>query len=440
MQPELTGASAVFPYSKGLEDTYTFMSNFGDKISMSKKEGDRLHVPRNSTPVGEKDLRVRADISAINCNFDPVNDEQQPLAEASIALLKKGIDHVFEAPTGWGKSVVGSYIAAQMGQTTLIVVTKQDLMDSWYDALVNILGISPGLVGTIQQDTCDWKGKRFVIGMVHSLIIPDRYPPEMYQYFGMMILDEVHQMAAECFVNICWKIPAMHRLGFSATPDRSDGRWKLVENHIGPVLVRGHLVPMRPKILVKKTGWRIPEKSKWDTDKGVWVKVKIPHAPGQMMLVTKAQANSQLRNDLIVEFIASAIKAGRTILVLSDLKDQLERLFQMLTAGGHITGDKIGYYIGGMSKIALKATKTKQVVLATYAMASTGTNVPHWDTLVMATPRANIKQAAGRVIRFVLHKREPVILDLVDHDKIFNSFYLSRLKQYYALKSTIVTM
>lgn len=423
--PDSTGAVSSVPYDPGTESNYKFISKFGDEVNMSRRVGNQLHVPRQTMHVGHHDYRVIKDKQVIDCDFEPVNDEQQPLANKSVTLLQNGVSHVFEAPTGWGKSVVGAYIACQVGQPTMIVVTKTDLMDSWRDALINVLGIPAKLIGTVQQDTCDWKGKRFVIGMVHSLIIPDRYPAEMYTYFGLMILDEVHVMAADCFVNCCWMFPAKLRLGFSATPDRSDGKWRMVEGHVGNVLVRGTMVPMTPKVLVKKTGWKIPK--------------HVYHAPGRMMGVSKAMSTDTQRNSIIVDFVLSAFNKDRRPLVMADTIDHLDRLFQMFTSAG-ISGENIGYYVGGMSKIELKITKSKPIVLATYAMCSTGTNVPHWDCMVMATPRSNIKQSIGRVLRYVEHKRQPVILDLLDGDKILNGFYLSRLKQYYAVKAEIKQM
>ena len=81
-----------------------------------------------------------------------------------------------------------------------------------------------------------------------------------------------------------------------------------------------------------------------------------------------------------------------------------------------------------MSKIELSHTKKRRVVLGTYKMCSTGTDVPKWDTLVMATPRADVKQSIGRVLRAVDGKKQPVIFDLVDKNAIFQGFHLSRLK------------
>ena len=91
-----------------------------------------------------------------------------------------------------------------------------------------------------------------------------------------------------------------------------------------------------------------------------------------------------------------------------------------------------------MSKAELEITKKKKrIILGTYKMVDRGTNVPKWDSLCMATPRSNVKQAVGRVLRFVEEKKQPVILDLIDHDKIFSSFYYTRLRQYVSLGAEV---
>jgi superfamily II DNA or RNA helicase len=328
------------------------------------------------------------------------------------------------------------YVAAKFGQPTLIVVTKEDLARQWKDSLINVLKIPPSLVGHIQQDTCDWEGKRFVVGTVQSLIIPDRYPTAMYKYFGLMVLDECHLMASECFVRVCQIFPAKYRVGVSATPTRKDGKTKLLDWHIGPTLVTGTVVSMKPKVLVSNTGWAIPNRP---------VKVQgdlqmrpIPHSPGRMMQVFKALASNEARNLSIAEFVVQAYNKGRTCLILSDLKEyHLDRLFQLITSAG-VPGNEIGYYVGGMSEQELKRTKKCRVALGTYAMCSTGTDVPQWDTLVMATPRADVKQSVGRVLRFQEGKKTPVVLDLVDKDSIFRGFHRARLTQYHSLGAEIV--
>jgi superfamily II DNA or RNA helicase len=436
--PVLTAAMSRYPYSEALEHFYTFESTYGDTVVGSIKVGNTLLVPRESVPYAPppSDYRTAYVPKPVPCHFTPRNEEQAKLALASLKALQHERSHIFDAPTGWGKTVVGGYIAASFGQPTLIVVTKEDLMHQWYDSLTKILKIPPSMIGRVQGEICEWEGKRFVLGMVQSLMIEGKYPPDMVRSFGLMLLDEVHSMAADCFIRVCQTFPAKYRLGFSATPTRKDGKTQLLHWHIGPIMSKGKILETKPKVLVRQTGWCIPTRRKLVGDS--WEQVPIPYKPGRMMTVTKAIAASNTRNMEIANFVLQSYKSGRMTLVVSDLRENhLNRLFQILTNEG-IPGQDIGYYVGGMSKIELSHTKQRRVVLGTYQMCSTGTDVPQWDTLVMATPRADIKQTIGRILRTVEGKKQPVILDLVDRDAIFQGFHHARLKQYYGIGAEVV--
>ncbi len=430
---------SAFPYTPGMAGLYTFKSTYDEIVYGAVREGNTLWVPRETAPYAPppNDFRTTYPPVYLPITFTP-RHEQKVLCERSIKLLQQGKNHIFEAPTGHGKTVEGGYIAARLGQPTMIVVSKDDLVGQWHHSLVHILGIPEAQIGHVQGEICDWKGKQFVIGMIQSLMVPGKYPQEMFKAFGLLILDEVHSMAAECFIRSCQLFPAKMRLGFSATPTRKDGKTKLLQWHIGPILVQGTVQAMVPKVLLRQTGWRIPTRRKLVGN--AWVQEKIPYLPGRMTLVAKAMASSDTRNMEIVNFVLQAYKAGRRILVMSDLRDShLHRLFQMLTGEG-IPGNEIGYYVGGMKKHELQATKTRRVILGTYKMCSTGTDVPAWDSLVMATPRVDIRQAVGRVLRSATGKKQPVILDLVDYDAIFQGFHLARRKQYAEMGASLVKM
>ena len=75
----------------------------------------------------------------------------------------------------------------------------------------------------------------------------------------------------------------------------------------------------------------------------------------------------------------------------------------------------IGYYIGGMSEIDRKISATRDLILATYQMSSEGLDIPELDTLFMVTPRGDIEQAVGRILRENPDKKEPMVLDFVDY-------------------------
>lgn len=438
LQPLKTGATAVYQYAPGLEEVFKVTPKFDEPFSMAVRKGDYLHVPRECVPIGKTDARVSHDRHAINCKKPPRSQEQADLIEQSVKLLMAGHNHIFEAPTGFGKSYCGAAIAALVGQPTLIIVTKQDLMESWRSTLINLVGIPADKIGHLQADVKKWKGCQFVLGMVHSLVIPDKYEAEMFQHFGMIVFDEVHRMAADHFATACALFPAKYRLGLSATPDRPDGKFPVIQAHIGRVMVKGKTVPMKPKVLVKRTGWKIPKVKRFEA--GMYVMKTLEHAPGRMAGVSKAQGSSFERNGIISTFALDCYKAGRNLLILSDLLDgHLVPLFHALSKAG-VPAEDIDYYVGGRSKIELEIASKKRVVLATYAMCSEGTDCPWWDTLVLATPRSNVKQAIGRVMRFLPEKKQPVILDLIDHDSIFSAFYNKREQQYYEVGATIIKM
>jgi hypothetical protein len=76
----------------------------------------------------------------------------------------------------------------------------------------------------------------------------------------------------------------------------------------------------------------------------------------------------------------------------------------------------IGYYVGGMKQVDLDASATKQIILGTYAMASEGMNIPTLNTILLATPKSNIEQSVGRILRQKKEERtvSPRILDILD--------------------------
>jgi len=434
-------AEALVPLTPEVRDLLTLQDKFGEPYRLYRHEFEnspKVFVPRGL---------IKKQAAAIDCTVSrpvpnvlpvkpPQTAEQGKVIQDSYNLLMSGNDHVVEAPTGFGKTYVGCAVAGKLGQKTLIIVTKNDLIKGWKDTLIHLFGVPPAEIGHVQQDTVKYENCRFVIAMVHSLVCRE-YDPALYQAFGLVIFDEVHRLGADYFAQVCSKFPSRHRLGLSATPTRSDGKEKLFNAHIGPVMVRGSWVPMNPKILVKQTGWKVPMASQRGDD-GIWRKGPMRVTPGRMMAVTKVIASDYSRNKEIANFVSSGYAAGRYVVVMSDLiDDHLNPLFHLIVAEG-VPGNEIGFYHGQVKKEQLEVAKTKRVVLATYMMCGEGTNVPHWDTLVLATPRSNVKQAVGRVLRKVEGKKQPVVLDLVDNNEVLKSFYFSRLKQYYSVGAEIV--
>jgi predicted helicase len=88
----------------------------------------------------------------------------------------------------------------------------------------------------------------------------------------------------------------------------------------------------------------------------------------------------------------------------------------------------VGYYVGGMKQANLQETEEKQIVLATYAMAAEALDIKTLATLVLVTPRTDVVQSVGRILR-VKHEN-PVIVDIVDPHGIFQNQWAQRRRYY----------
>jgi len=150
-------------------------------------------------------------------------------------------------------------------------------------------------------------------------------------------------------------------------------------------------------------------------------------------------ANHHERNSLLSNFTAAAYKKGRCILVQSDRKEHLETLALMCQTFG-VPGTEIGFYVGGMKEKDLERAKAKSVIFATYQMTSEGTDIPWLDTLVMATPKSDVVQIVGRILRPFEGKQDPVVFDIVDYSSsVFSGYWNSRRRWYSAIGAEVST-
>ena len=77
--------------------------------------------------------------------------------------------------------------------------------------------------------------KDIVIGMLQSLSMRE-YPSDIFQSFGLTIVDECHHIAAEVFVRSLFKVVTPYTLGLSATMQRKDGLTKVFKMFLGDIV------------------------------------------------------------------------------------------------------------------------------------------------------------------------------------------------------------
>ena len=429
-RPDFTGAAAVYPYSDELRRLFAWEDRFGGEYWACRREGDKILLPREACPMGREDRRVDGCTIRTNCTFQARDGDQARVVEDSTERLLAGRSHIIQATTGSGKTAMAMQLIANVGRKTLVIVPKTDLIrgtlesPQWWEHIRDMLGIPEERIGIIQQNRCEVVGKDVVIGMLHSLSIPNRYPASIRRQFGLVIIDEVHRVAADEFSNVCFMFPARLRLGLSATPNRKDGRSQLIKAHIGPIGPIIDKVPVRPKVLRYWTDWLVPRNSQGK---------KIPHSKMKDGHILKILTRNRRRNALLVHLIGACHLKGRNLVVFSHRLEHLSLLRDAAVKAG-IPGTDMGSYVGGRKPAELERAAKKPIVFATYQMVKEGTNCPWWDACLLATPKSDVEQVVGRILRKAEGKKQPAIIDLVDDDSWVYSDYAEARDKFYKSK------
>ena len=440
--PLAIGAMAEFPYTDTLYARFWATDKYTEKpFNIAVRKGTKLLVPRELAVLAEgtQDLRTTGTAVEFAASFTAPparNAEQQRVYENSLALLKGGRSHIIQASTGFGKTWLGARLARALGYKTLVVVTKEDLLgeQQWLGAFQRFAGVPRTQIGLIRQDTYDVEDNTVVLAMIHSLAKVGKYPKSMVDEFGLVIYDECHHVPAETFLRTAGLFNARLRLGLSAGVGRDsmrvDGRDFVFTSHLGPVAVKAQQIATSPKILVMYTPWRLPIVP-WKIN-GSWRHIPMPHEPGKLGAVVVNLAQCQPRNQMIADVVAKAHKQGRHIAVMSELaRDKHLDLLAALIHRQGVPEEDIGFYIGGMTEKQRDAAKHKKVLLCTYGMMAEATDIPWLDTCVLATPRSNVKQPIGRILREHPGKKQPIVVDLVDASSaVLESYFRKRCQLY----------
>jgi hypothetical protein len=110
-------------------------------------------------------------------------------------------------------------------------------------------------------------------------------------------------------------------------------------------------------------------------------------------------------------------------IVLSHNLNVLEYIYQKFVCKNLAS---VGYYVGGMSEQELKASEQKHVILATYSMASEGLDIPGLNAEFLISPKTDIVQSVGRILRAKHATTQPIIYDFIDTHDVFQRQWLKR--------------
>jgi superfamily II DNA or RNA helicase len=322
-------------------------------------------------------------------------------------------------------TVMALNILAQLKKKTLIIVHKDFLLRQWKERIEQFL---PGArVGKIQGTIIDIENKDIVIGMLQSLSMKD-YPPTVFESFGFTIVDECHHLAAEVFSNALFKIVTKYMLGLSATMKRKDGLTRVFKMFIGKVVVKKER-PLQDNVTIKAI--------RYENNDEDFTKVLL-NFKGQThyALMIKKLCEYNRRSEFIIKILKDIVDLEDTtqqIMVIGHNKSLLKYLHDSIE---HHKIAPVGYYVGGMKEKDLKESEGMKIIIATYAMAEEALDIKTLSTLVMATPKVDVRQAVGRILRN--QDGEKVVIDIIDQHNIFLRHWNKRRIWYNKQKFKII--
>ena len=326
------------------------------------------------------------------------------------AFSEKG-GGVLSLPCGFGKTTCALALAAHLQVRTMIVVHKEFLANQWIE---KIREFCPGAtVGRVQGDTFDVE-KDFVIALIQTMCQRE-FDKKAFDGIGLLIVDEAHHIGAPAFSQFMFKICPKFTLGLTATPERKDGLTRLLYWFLGPEFFR-----------IERTEQRTTQVKTLNYTCEAFKESPPVTRFGQLNMAAMINAITELedRNGLIVKTVNEALGQTRRVLVLSDRREHCFELHKRL-------GSKSALYIGGMKEADLKQSSEATVVIATFQLAHEGLDIPALDTVILATPKSDIKQSIGRIMRETKGKlNTPLIYDIADQWSVFFSMYQKRLKVY----------
>ena len=311
--------------------------------------------------------------------------------------------------TGYGKTVIATYLLCLLGLKTIIIVHNDTLKEQWRDEILTLTG-SKAKIQLIQgKKPFDPKADVYIVGIRKASTLER----DDLLDIGTVIIDEAHICTTTAFTKSLLKFQPMYLIGLSATPDRNDGMHKLLSFYFGGAkefvvreevkdftvikyetnykpnivyqVVRGQTVPKWTEIIgsISENEERCKEIAQ----------IAIDHPKNKIIILCDRQIFARNINDYFLEM-----------------------------------GESTELLIGSKKKW----DKSKRILVAGAKKGGVGLNDPSLDMLILATDTKDVRQFEGRI-----RTTNNLVFDIVDNYKSFESHWNKREKWYIRRGATI---
>ena len=397
------------------------------EISLPRGVLNTLEKALNSKRVEYKIIDKRIEGEVIEINFKGSLRVEQEKAESKMLENENGI---LLAPTAFGKTILAISLMSKIKRNTLILVDKLTLIDQWKEKILAFTDLKEEDVGIFKT------GKRKLTGKVDIVSIKSLESKEMdesiYFKYGLVIIDEVHHVAADTLFSSIRKLHSKRIYGLTATLKRSDKNENRIKKLLGDVLY---------EVKERNTSFRRilhPIIANFNRDLQCF---KSEKANIDYNKLVQELYLDEDRNNLILDTLLPLINK-KNILVLSERVEHCEILLNLINSRVNfkntflINGsmpkkdqDKFKEFLNSLNE------EDKVLIISTGKYIGEGFDLARLDTLFVTMPikwEGTLQQYVGRLHRENENKNEVHVYDFVDLKiSIFERMFDARLNNYH---------
>ena len=340
-----------------------------------------------------------------------LREYQKPLCRQVFQFLSQAGCGTKHMGTGAGKTLTSVYEACRLKLFTLVVHPFVVLQQQWVDAFrknSNAKVWEPGSKTPIEEAQV----------VVCSKWSYSKVPEEFLNKVGLLIVDEVHRFYTRDSVGSLLCTQPNFVIACSATPFKKD-KDLMLNRLVGEEIVR-YQVEKKYKILRIDTQIKIPLVTRQSGPGGT----RRPDWTG----IENEIANNSARTELIVKIVRQTVASGLKMFVITKRSEHRKQIVERLTA--------LGVSVDYLSDRKHKYNEA-DVLVANFGKAATGldeaTNCLNFSgkqtRVLLIASSIKDPEAVAQMVGRVRHSA-PIIMDLVDQNRILLNHWKARLKVY----------
>lgn len=308
---------------------------------------------------------------------------------------------LISAYCGFGKTVLGTYLASKVSVKRLIITHRIVLIGQWKKAF-NKFVPHAGVQIITPKTTC--LRKDCDVFIMNAINVP-KMNIEFFNDIGMVIVDEVHRIVSGTLSKSFLKVKPRYMLALSATPYRKDGMDKLISMYFGSWNIYRPL--NRKHVVYKVESSFKPEDVPAKNGRTDWSKL------------LNSQSTSTERNEMIIRIAMSFPQ--RVFLIVCKRVDQARYIFDRLKE----ENESVASLIGSEQEF----DPDSRILVGSIQKIAEGFDHKDLDALILGSDVEDyFIQVLGRVCR--TETVVPLIFDIVDDHRVLEKHYETRRNVY----------